>query len=1152
MTSLRILGPVQVWRGDQRLTVGGPRQLRLLAFLVLQGNRAVSNDAIIDAVWGPGRSDTSNRLQMAIARLRKSLEPLAGDTGPWLQTVSGGYLLSIPPGESDADVFERAVGSGTQKLETGAAAEAAEILSGALGLWRGPPLAEAAFEDFAQAEIRRLEELRMSALASRIDAELQLGRHADLIGELESLVVAQGATNERFAGQLMLALYRSGRQADALDVYHRVRTALASELGLDPGPALKSLQLEILEQAASLDMSQSASGSRDVESAAAIGAPMPIRLLPYGPSVFADRRRERRALAEVLSEAASLGPRAVFVTGEPGIGKTRLVSEFAEQARADGVLVLAGRCDDGLSLPYQPFVEALEHLVAHASRPLLERHVAEYGESVARLVPALTGRTIGAPPVSGEPSESERYVLFRAIEGLLAAAAAAAHQPLLLVIEDLHWAEPPTLTLLRRLLSSPRRSALVILSTCRVEGIGADHPIRELLADLHREPNVLRLDLTGLGSADVVELVSGISDTPAGTADAGLADALTVTASGNPFFITELVRGLADTGGLVTEHGHLRLTDGVHPAANLPVSITETLARRLRRVDTDTRRCLGVAAVLGEEFELDLLAEIVDVSSPLDAVETAVRDAILIRMPGQPARYRFVHQLMRRYLYGDLGSARQTELHRKVALAMEGRADRGVISVAELAAHWSEAMDADTETALRYSILAGDEARDKLAPDEASRWYESSLGLLGRLRRPPDAERCELLIKRGEAERQSGDRRFRETLLEAAELAQRIGDQDRLVRAALGNTRGMQSETGIVDEGRIAALRAALRVVGDDDGPERARLLAMHAAELMYSPEWDRRVGLSDEALTIARRLDDPDTLSAVLNMRFVTLLAPETLAERQANALEAVAAAELRSDPMVRFYAYHWMAYSCIESGDTVSAGTWAGREQTIADRFRQPTTLWLRHADEANLAIIAGQLDRAGQLAATALEIGRVSEPDASACFAAQQTSIAFERGCERDLVPLVEQAARDNPGVPGFRATLALALSATPRTEEARGLLERTVASRFAEKPHDVTWLAVACILAEVSSRLEHVSAAAALYRILEPWSGQIAFPAFGVWGPVALYLGSLALVLGDSEAAASHLSDATQAAIRAGAPRWEQRAAGELGRLAQLAH
>jgi DNA-binding SARP family transcriptional activator len=1142
---------VQAWRGDQRLAVGGPRQLTLLAFLVLRANRAVSKDAIIDAVWGPARSDAGNRLQMAIARLRRSLEPLTGDRGPWLQTVSGGYLLSIPTDELDADAFDRAVRSGTRALETGAAAPAAEILSGALALWRGPPLAEMAFEEFAQAEIRRLEELRMRALEGRIDAELQLGQHADLIGELESLLLVQGPTNERLAGQLMLALYRGGRQADALDVYHRVRTALASELGLDPGPALKALQLKILEQAASLEMPRGFAGSRrDVDSAPAVGAPMPIRLLPYGPSVFADRHRERDALAGILSEAANLGPRAVFVTGEPGIGKTRLVSEFAAEARGGGALVLAGRCDNGLSVPYEPFVEALEHLVAHAPRALLERHVAEYGESVARLVPALIGHASGPLPVTSEPSESERYVLFRAIEGLLAAA--AARQPVLLVIEDLHWAQPPTLTLLRRLLSSPRRSALVMLSTCRVDGIEPDHPVRELLADLHREPNVLRLDLTGLDGADVVELVRGIAARPPGAADAGLADALKTTANGNPFFITELVRGLAETGALVTENGLLRLTVDADPGANLPVSITETLARRLCRAGADTRRCLGVAAVIGEEFDFDLVTDIVDVSSPLDAVEIAVRDAILIRVPGRPARYRFAHQLMQRYLYGELGPVRQAELHREVAVAMEGRAHRGARRVAELARHWSEAVDADIETALRYSILAGDEALDKLAPDDARRWYESSLGLLGRGRHSSDSQRCELLIKRGQAERQAGDPRFRETLLQAAELAQQIEDGDKLVRAALSNTRGMQSETGIVDEGRIATLRAALLVVGDDDGPERARLLAMHAAELMYSPDWDRRVQLSDEALAIARRLNDPDTLSAVLNMRFVTLLAPETLAERQANSLEAVAAAERRSDPMVRFYAYHWRAYTCIESGDIVSARSWAARERDIADRFRQPTTLWLRHADEANLAIIAGQLDRADQLAAGALAIGRVSEPDAIACFAAQQASIAFERGCLGELVGLVEGAARDNPGVPGFRATLALALSATPRTEEACRILERAVASSFSDLPHDVTSLAVTCILAQVSSRLHHVSAAAALYRILQPWNGQIAFPAFGVWGPVALHLGSLALVLGDCEAAASHLSDATQAAIAAGAPLWEQRAADESARLAELTH
>jgi hypothetical protein len=357
----------------------------------------------------------------------------------------------------------------------------------------------------------------------------------------------------------------------------------------------------------------------------------------------------------------------------------------------------------------------------------------------------------------------------------------------------------------------------------------------------------------------------------------------------------------------------------------------------------------------------------------------------------------------------------------------------------------------------------------------------------------------------------------------------------------------MQSETGIVDQGRIATLDAALRAVGRQDSPARAQLLAMQAAELMYSWEWEPRLRLSDEALEIARRLDDPNPLSTVFNMRFVTLLAPETLAERQANTVEATAIAERLNDPLVRFFAYHWRAYACIEAGDILAARSWAAREQDIADRFRQPTTLWLRRADEANMAIIAGKLDAADELSKAAFEIGQLSEPDALTCFAAQQTSIAFERGRLGELVPLLEQAVQNNPGVPGFRATLALALTEADRPDDASKLLEQAVASDFRDIPYDVTWLAVVCIYAHVSAKLENVEAAAALYRMAEPWSEQIAFPAFGVWGPVSLYLGSLAGVLRDRGGAERHLLQAARAAVLAGAPIWEAHATDQLEKL-----
>jgi DNA-binding SARP family transcriptional activator/class 3 adenylate cyclase len=246
------LGPVEAAVGERRLAVGGPIQVKLLAYLLLHANRAVSADTLVDAVWGSDRSRARNRLQMAVVRLRKALDDQPGQV---VRTVGGGYLLAVGPGELDAEAFDAQAEEGRRALNGGDPARASELLRGALALWRGPPLAEIAFEDFAQAEIRRLEELRLVALENRVKADLQLGRHAEVVGELEALLVRQ-PSREAFAGQLMLALYRCGRQTDALEVYQRTRARLVDELGLDPGPALKSLQAAILEQSPGLAASR--------------------------------------------------------------------------------------------------------------------------------------------------------------------------------------------------------------------------------------------------------------------------------------------------------------------------------------------------------------------------------------------------------------------------------------------------------------------------------------------------------------------------------------------------------------------------------------------------------------------------------------------------------------------------------------------------------------------------------------------------------------------------------------------------------------------------------------------------------------------------------------------------------------------------------
>jgi DNA-binding SARP family transcriptional activator len=1145
MTTIRILGPVEAGAGRQALHFGRRKQLKLFAFLVVNANKAVSNDALIDAVWGSAGSGAGNKLHMAITRLRQVLEPLKSE-GTELLTVGGGYRLTIRPGELDADLFKELIADSHRALEGGDPERAVELLNQALLLWRGPPLADVGFEDFAQEEIRLLEGKRVELLETRADANLQLGRHAEVTDELDALLRGE-PTREHVAELLILALYRSGRQADALDVYQRVRASL-NEIGLSPGARLGGLQAEILAQAGSPDglarETDHSQHSAHAEDASRAAVPLPSRLAPYGPATFVGREHESEVLSRALTGTTVSGRRAAFVTGEAGIGKTRLVSELASQAHASGTLVLAGRCDEGLDLPYQPFAEALEHYIEHADTELLRSYVEAYGVSLIRIVPELAARLSEPPPPASERSEAEPYVLYRAIEGLLSTA--SKEGPALLVLEDLHWADVPTVKLLRRLLTSTRRSPLMLLSTCRLTELDGDDPLRQLLTDVYRQPHVVRLDLTGLETRAVAQLVRAMTDELPAGADEPLARALQTGTNGNPFFITELMQSLVESGALVDEQGRWQTFDEFEVGDRLPTSISDTLARRLRRLSDPVQHCLSAAAVLGVEFDLDLVGAVSEVDDAPAALDAAVAHGILIEVPDRQRRVRFVHALMQRYLYGELGPHRRAELHRRIARALAAMRRPGKAPVAELAWHWLHTDERGAKSARKYSILAGDEALEKLAPTQALRWYETASELLDGDPGATKAQRCDLLLKLGVAMRQAGDSRSREMLLRAAEIARQIGDRERLAASALANTRGMQSETGIVDADRIATLQDALAVIGSGDSPERARLLAMQGAELMYSGQWDRRVKLSDEALAIGRRLDDRGALIAVLNLRFVTLLAPDTLAERRANTVEAVPVAEALSDPLARFYAYHWRAYACIEAGEITDARAWAAREREIADRYRQPTMLWLSCADEANLAIIAGELETAEHLAGTALEVGRQSEPDALACYAAQRTSIAFEAGQANELRPLLEQAVSANPGVPGFRATLALALAEDSRPDGAQTILDEAASSNFDELPYDVTWLAAICIYAHVSARLQDADAAGRLYGLLAPWRLQVAFPAFGVWGPVELYLGALALAIGDLPAAAGHLSRARNVAHRASAPLWEARIAA-LGKL-----
>ncbi len=332
MVKFAILGPVELAEGEHKLPVGGPRQVALLAFLLLHANRAVSADQLIDALWGEEAVRAVKRLQMSVARLRKALNADGSNGDPALKTVSGGYLLAVAPGELDSDVFEARVQDGRRALDEGEAMRAAGVLREALGLWRGPALAEVAYEAFAQAEIRRLDELRLAALEARVEADLQLGRQAQVIGELEALVASHPA-REQLVGQLMVALYRCGRQTEALEAYTRARQVLVGEIGVEPGPQLRRLHEAVLRQDVSLEAQPAV-------------ASLPPELDATSAPSLVGRDGELASLSEAWARAQRGTGALLTVLGEHGIGKSRLAAELAAEAHQDGAIVLYATATD--------------------------------------------------------------------------------------------------------------------------------------------------------------------------------------------------------------------------------------------------------------------------------------------------------------------------------------------------------------------------------------------------------------------------------------------------------------------------------------------------------------------------------------------------------------------------------------------------------------------------------------------------------------------------------------------------------------------------------------------------------------------------------------------------------------------------------------
>jgi class 3 adenylate cyclase/tetratricopeptide (TPR) repeat protein len=599
------------------------------------------------------------------------------------------------------------------------------------------------------------------------------------------------------------------------------------------------------------------------EFAAVERAPLPGALMPVASELpFAGRDDERQALRAQWKSAQIEGRAVALVSGEPGVGKTRLSAELARDAHDEGAWVLAGRCDEGISAPFAPWIEILRHVMSNAPVDLLAAHVDRCGGELTRLIPDLARRVEDVPPPRALDPETERLAVFDATVDLLDALAVDA--PTLVVVDDAHWADAGSLALLRHVVRQlPRETALLVLLTYRDTDVDRSHPLAATIGDLRREPRVERLALRGIDEDGIRELLAKAGGHDLDEDAIELAHALARETEGNPFFVGEILRHLLETGAIVHKDGRWRGTVSVHEIG-IPEGIRDVVGRRLSRLSDAANATLRTAAVVGREFSIDLVAEVTELpeDTVLEHVEAAIAARLVNEVTGAPGHMGFAHALVRSTLLEELSTTRRVRLHRRIGEALEQRPSA---SAAELAHHFAEAAATGVaDRAVVHARRAAEQAHERVAYDEAVAFYDLALEALD-AGEEDLAVRSGLLAARGFAQHFRGEEDAgRADALAAADAARQVGDATLLAAAGSAYQGFVGQWASLADPVAVELLREGLAGIARADLAPRARTMAALANAVIVAPG-DEALVLAEEAEALARDAGDDDALATAL-----------------------------------------------------------------------------------------------------------------------------------------------------------------------------------------------------------------------------------------------------------------------------------------------
>jgi class 3 adenylate cyclase len=871
-------------------------------------------------------------------------------------------------------------------------------------------------------------------------------------------------------------------------------------------------------------------------------APLPKALEVGGRLPLEGRAAERefllgewkRATAGALRTRAG-GARIVLVSGEPGVGKTRLVREVAAELHQDAAVVLFGQCDEEMGVSYHPFAGALTEFVAVCPDGQLRSLMGPLSGELSAVVPTLRTTVPGLPePLHAEP-ETARYRLFEAVVDLLATMSASA--PVLLVLDDLQWADAPTLQLLRHLLRSNEPMRMLVAATYRDTDVGRAHLLAQLLPDLRRSNRGKRLPLSGLDEDGVAAMVAAAADRELSADELEFAHRLHTETGGLPFCIEEVLLHFVETGILQRERGRWALA-GIWSELGIPEGVREVVLQRLARFPPATHDVLATAAVIGQQFEVRLLAAVANGGMPVvvEALEAAERARLIRPVPGNANRYEFAHQLIRSSIYEDMPSSRRRWLHRDVGLALEQRGGN-YERLNELAFHFGEAAAVgEGDRAVDYARQAGDKAATMQAFEAAAAHYARARAVLELSSQDPVLA-CDLLLAEAAALSRSGSDGFRSVAFAAADAARDLGDADRLASAALLFLHfGPADPTVHCRE--VALIEEALERLDEADSPARARLLAGLGAALTGSRA-EPAAPLSLQAVAMARRLGDPTVLARVLASHHTAIADLDVDGEALMVARELVALGEQLGDLETTFVGHICRYDSLVRASAIDEADAALDTADALAREFRQPIFAFHVFRLRAAQALLAGRIAEGEHLAEAMWRKGRetgIPGPILQTMLIGFRLSAREQQGRLADIEDQVEQLVDVQPDWLLPLVVQARLHCAAGRTARARPLFDRLKADGFGGIARDQTWLETVMHLSVITQALSDADAAAVLYQMLSPYAGQNTFTPVGSYGPVDRALALLATTMACYDDAERHFTVADKLCALLRAPGW----------------